>query len=169
MPVYEFYCSDCHTIFNFLSRRPNTEKRPDCPRCGRGGLERQVSGFAISKGRKEESGMEGMPDIDEAKLEKALMGMAGEMEGLDENDPKHMARLMRKLTDATGMDLGSGFNEAIRRLEAGEDPERIESEMGEILDSDDMESIFRKGGIKGLRQRYTQPSHDENLYRLEDE
>src|SRR5512145_1150123 len=53
MPVYEFYCAECHTIFNFLSRRVNTEKRPDCPRCGRPELERQVSSFAVSKGRPE--------------------------------------------------------------------------------------------------------------------
>src|SRR5512145_2951909 len=136
MPVYEFYCPDCHTIFNFLSRRVNTGTHPDCPRCSRPGLERQVSNFAISKGRGDEAG-DGMPDIDEARLEKALMGMAGEMEGIDENDPRQMARMMRRLSEATGMNLGSGFDEAIRRLESGEDPEKIEEEMGDILDGQD--------------------------------
>ena len=29
MPVYEFYCSDCHAILNFLSRQVNTDKRPN--------------------------------------------------------------------------------------------------------------------------------------------
>lgn len=28
MPIYEFYCSDCHAIFNFLSRQMNISKRP---------------------------------------------------------------------------------------------------------------------------------------------
>ncbi|XCN71926.1 MAG: FmdB family zinc ribbon protein [Candidatus Electrothrix aestuarii] len=35
MPIYEFYCQDCNTIFNFFSSRINTEKRPDCPKCGK--------------------------------------------------------------------------------------------------------------------------------------
>ena len=50
VPVYEFYCADCHTIFKFLSRRVNTEKSPACPQCGRPELDRQISIFAISKG-----------------------------------------------------------------------------------------------------------------------
>ncbi|MCK4728291.1 MAG: zinc ribbon domain-containing protein, partial [Desulfobacterales bacterium] len=33
MPIYEFYCEDCNTIFNFFSRSVNTTKRPPCPRC----------------------------------------------------------------------------------------------------------------------------------------
>lgn len=162
MPVYEFYCADCHTIFNFLSRRVNTERRPDCPRCGRTGLERQVSHFAISRGRTEEP-VEGMPDLDEEKMERAMMGLAGEMEGMDENDPRQMARFMRKLQEATGMSLGSGFEEAMRRLEGGEDPEKIEEEMGDLFDA---ENPFGREGIKGLRRKYTPPAHDDTLHVL---
>jgi putative FmdB family regulatory protein len=162
MPVYEFYCPDCHTIFNFLSRRVNTEKRPACPRCERPELERQVSRFAVSSGRKEEP-VEGMPDIDEAKLEKAMMGMAGEMEGMDENDPRQMARFMRRFTNATGMNLGAGIEEAIRRLEAGEDPDKIEAEMGDLVDA---ENPFTFGGIRGMRRKITPPAHDDTLYLL---
>ncbi len=162
MPVYEFYCSDCHTIFNFLSRRVNTEKRPDCPRCGRPRLERQVSRFAYSKGREEEP-VDGMPDLDESRMEKAMETLAGEMEGIDENDPRQMARFMRKFKDATGMDLGSGMEEAISRLEAGEDPERIEEEMGDLFDA---ENPFAGGGVKGLKRKFTPPAHDDKLYTL---
>ena len=162
MPVYEFYCSDCHTIFNFLSRRVNTEKKPACPRCGRPELERRVSLFAFSRGRTEEP-VEGMPNLDEEKLEKAMMGLAGEMEGMDENDPRQMARFMRRLKEATGMNLGSGMEEAIRRLEAGEDPESIEAEMGDLVDA---ENPFTFEGIKGMRRRIAPPSHDETLYMM---
>ncbi|WP_298435138.1 zinc ribbon domain-containing protein [Geobacter sp.] len=164
MPVYEFYCIDCHTIFNFLSRRVNTDRRPTCPRCGRPDLERQVSHFAISKGRSEESA-EGMPDLDEEKLEKAMMGLAGEMEGMDENDPRAMAKLMRRLQDATGMNLGTGFEEAMRRLEAGEDPEKVEEEMGDLFDG---ENLFSREGIRGLKRKYTPPAHDDTLYSFTD-
>ena len=162
MPVYEFYCADCHTIFNFLSRRVNTDKKPACPRCERPGLERQVSRFAVSLGRGEES-VDGMPDLDEEKLEKAMMGLAEEMEGVDENDPRQMARIMRRLTDATGMNLGPGMEEAIRRLEAGEDPDKIEAEMGDLVDA---ENPFTFGGIRGMRRKITPPAHDDTLYLL---
>ncbi len=162
MPVYEFYCCDCHTIFNFLSRRVNIEQRPSCPLCGRKELERQVSLFAFSKGREEEP-TEGMPDINEDKLEKAMMSLAGEMEGMDENDPRQMARFMRRLTEATGMDFGSGIEEAIGRLEAGEDPEKIEEELGDLFDG---ETPFTKEKIKGLKRKFSPPAHDDTLYIL---
>ena len=162
MPVYEFYCADCHTIFNFLSSRVNTEKRPACPRCGKPELDRQVSRFAVSRGRKEEP-VEGMPDLDEERLEKAMMSMAGELEGMDENDPRQMARFMRRLTEATGVNLGSGIEEAINRLEAGEDPEKLEAEMGALFDA---ENPFTTEGVKGLKRKYTPPAHDDTLYVL---
>ena len=162
MPVYEFYCADCHTIFNFLSRRVNTEKRPACPRCERAELERQVSHFAVSRGRREEP-VEGISDLDEEKLEKAMMGLAGEMEGVDENDPRQMARFMRRFTDATGMNLGPGMEEAIRRLETGEDPDKIEAEMGDLADA---ENPITFGGIRGMRRRIAPPAHDDTLYLL---
>lgn len=166
MPVYEFYCSDCHTIFNFLSRRVDTDKQPVCPKCGRPELPRLVSRFAISKGQKDEPAADGLPDIDEAKLEKAMMGLAGEMEGMDENDPRQMARFMRRLSDATGMNLGSGFEEAMRRLEAGEDPEKLEEEMGDLFADENMDNLFSPQGIKGLKRKYTPPAHDDTLYTL---
>jgi putative FmdB family regulatory protein len=162
MPVYEFYCIDCHTIFNFLSRRVNTDKRPDCPRCGRHELERRVSLFAFSRGGKEEP-VEGLPNIDEDKLERAMMGLAGEMEGMDENDPRQMARLMRRLKETTGMNLGQGMEEAIRRLESGEDPDRIEAEMGDLFDE---EAPLTFEGIKGIRRRIVPPTQDDKLYPL---
>ncbi len=164
MPVYEFYCPDCHTIFNFLSRRVNADKRPSCPRCSRPALERQVSRFAFSRGRGEEPEQEGMPDLDEGRLERAMMSLAGEMEGIDENDPRQMARFMRTFSEAAGMNLGEGFQEAMRRLEEGEDPESIEQEMGDLLDG---ENPFSGQGMKRIRRRYVAPAHDETLYRLE--
>jgi len=163
MPVYEFYCADCHTVFNFLSRRVNTEKRPACPRCGRPELERQVSRFALSRGRDEEPSAEGMPDMDGERMERAMESLAGEMEGVDENDPRQMARFMRRFTEATGVDLGAGAEEAIRRLEAGEDPDRVEEEMGQLLDAG---NPFAPEGVRGLKRRLRAPERDETLYSL---
>ncbi len=50
---------------------------------------------------------------------------------LDENDPKAMARMMRKMGGELGEDLGPEFNEVVDRLEAGENPEAIEKTLGE--------------------------------------
>ena len=165
MPVYEFYCSACHTIYNFLSRQVNTDKRPSCPRCGLSELERQVSRFAVSKGRKEEAA-DGLPDMDEAKMEQLMMGLAGEMEGMDENDPRQMARFMRKLAESTGVSLQGGMEEAIRRLESGEDPEQVEADMGELFGDEAPENLFTREKLKGLKRRYTPPAHDDTLYPL---
>ena len=126
-------------------------------------LERQVSPFAISKNRSEEPS-DGLPDFDESRMEQAMMALAGEMEGVDEDDPRAMARFMRKFTDMTGVDLGDGAEEAISRLEAGEDPEKIEEELGDVFDDDNM---FGKKNIKGLKKKYLPPEHDDTLYTLD--
>jgi len=48
MPIYEFYCPDCHCLYQFRSHRIETEKRPPCPDCGRKHLDRQITNFAIT-------------------------------------------------------------------------------------------------------------------------
>jgi putative FmdB family regulatory protein len=167
MPVYEFYCPDCHVIFNFLAKRVNTEKRPACPRCTRPELERQVSLFAISKGRKESEDDDGMPDLDESKMEQAMMAMASQAEHLDENNPREMGAFMRRMTEVAGMPRDAAMEEAIRRMEAGEDPDAIEEEMGDLLeDEDPFGGEGAKKGLKGLRRRYLRPEVDETLYEL---
>jgi putative FmdB family regulatory protein len=166
MPIYEFYCATCHTIFAFLSRSVNTSKHPACPRCSRPRLERKVSPFAISKGRGETESEDGLPDIDDARMEQAMGEIAHEVDGLDEDDPRQMARLMRKLYDSTGLNLGEGVEEAIRRMEAGEDPEKIEEELGDQLDDDDpLLGMGAKKLTRGMR-RLRRPSVDETLYEM---
>jgi Flp pilus assembly protein TadB len=51
---------------------------------------------------------------------------------LDENDPRSIARFMRKMGDEMGEDLGPEFGEVVDRLEAGESPEDIEKEMPDL-------------------------------------
>jgi putative FmdB family regulatory protein len=167
MPIYEFYCADCHTVFNFFSRRIDTEKKPRCPRCGRPDLERWLSVFAISKGRKQ--GDDVLDGIDEDKMERAMAAMASEMEGVDENDPRQAARLMRRLFDAAGVDVGGGMEEAMRRMEAGEDPEKIEEEMGQALEEENPFSEKTKAtaaSLKALRRDLLPPKRDKTLYDL---
>ena len=140
----------------------NVEKRPYCPRCKKKRLQRQMSTFSTLKNRGEDEDTP-MPDIDESKMEQAMAVLAREAEGLDENDPKQAANLMRKLSDMTGLNLGPGMEEALARMEAGEDPEQIEAEMGDLLEGEDPFS-FKEKTNKLLRQR--PPRVDEKLYYL---
>ncbi len=165
MPIYEFYCDDCHTVYSFLSRTINTTKRPECPRCGRPKLERRVSRFAISKGQSKAPESDRLPpDLDESKIEQAMEQLAGEAEGIDENDPRQMARMMRKLYEGAGLHMGEKMEEAARRLEGGEDPEKIEEEMGDFLDEE--APLLGGGGLRGLSRKLRPPQVDETLYDL---
>lgn len=162
MPIYEFCCDPCNTVFNFFSSGVNTTRIPPCPVCGKP-LKRQMSIFAkVSRGKEEIAG-EDMPPIDEAKMERAMAMIAGEAEKMNDDDPRQAAQLMRKLTDATGISLGAGMEEALHRLERGEDPDRIEEEMGELLEGEDPFLIGGKGRRGGGKPK---PRVDETLYDL---
>jgi putative FmdB family regulatory protein len=162
MPIYEFFCEDCNTIFNFFSRSVNTTKRPLCPGCKKRKLKRQMSTFVRLTGAKEEGDPEDLP-IDEAKMEKAMNLLAREAEGIDEDDPRQAVGLMRKLSDVAGVGLGPGMEEALKRMEAGEDPEQVEADMGDLLEE---EEPFVFGEKKGRRVKRTAPHRDETLYDL---
>jgi putative FmdB family regulatory protein len=178
MPIYEFYCADCHRVFSFLSRAVNTDKTPACPRCGSPELTRRASAFAISKGR-EEPKPEPSADLDEGRLERAMAALAGDMDSIDENDPRQGAQLMRKLFSATGMPIASGMEEALRRMEAGEDPEKIEEQIGDAFEGDPFGGLLggegAEGGAPALEpgkkglgrlRRMLPPSHDPELHEM---
>jgi len=142
MPIYEFACPKCRRIYSFLSKRVNPSHSPTCPKCGSKKLIKEISRFAMIKGvaepvaKPEGPGDDGppMPDLDDPRVERAMAEMERDMEHLDENNPKHMAHMLRKMKDL--MPAGSMPKEmetAIKRLEAGEDPEKIEADMGDVL------------------------------------
>lgn len=136
MPIYEFYCPDCHTLYSFFARRVDTQTVPACPKSAQHGLQRQMSRFAISTGRQAASGEAGAGegDAQEAQMEQAMLQLASEMEHVSEDDPRALARMMRKMVETSGMNMGEGMEEAIRRLETGEDPEQVEEQLGDVLD-----------------------------------
>jgi putative FmdB family regulatory protein len=141
MPIYEFACPKCRKIFSFLSKRLDPGRLPVCPKCGNKKLSRQISRFAMTRGLAEpaaEGQTEGdeapMPDLDDPRIARAMAEMERDMGHMDENNPKHMAHMMRKMKDL--MPPGSVPKEldvAIKRLEAGEDPEKVEADMGDVL------------------------------------
>jgi putative FmdB family regulatory protein len=141
MPIYEFACPKCRKIYSFLSKRLNPGRQPVCPKCGNQKMSKQLSRFALSKGLKKpatggEMAGDGppLPDMEDPRIERAMMEMERDMEHLDENNPRHMAHMMKKIKDL--MPPGSMPKEldtAIKRLEAGEDPEKIEADLGGVL------------------------------------
>ncbi len=162
MPIYEFFCNDCNTIFNFFSRTINTTKVPGCPKCDNPALSRQVSLFAVTGRAKEEGDMDDLP-IDESKMEKAMEILGREAENINEEDPRQAANLMRRMSDMTGLKLGPGMEEALARMERGEDPDRIEAEMGDLLEGEEPFILPGKKGGPGIRRP---PRRDETLYDL---
>ncbi|NVM57583.1 MAG: zinc ribbon domain-containing protein [Desulfobacterales bacterium] len=162
MPIYEFYCEDCNTIFNFFSRSVNTTKRPVCPGCKQKKLKRQMSTFARLTGAKEEGNLDDLP-INEAKMEKAMNLLAREADGINEDDPRQAVNLMRKFSDVAGVGLGPGMQEALKRMEAGEDPEQIEAEMGDLIEEEEPFILDEK---RGRKEKRSKPHRDETLYEL---
>lgn len=171
MPIYEFYCTDCHTIFNFLSTGIDVETRPACPRCGRPELPRKPSSFAMLKARGDEGDEDLGPlgELDEDKMASAFESMAGEMETLeDQEDPRAMARFFRKFGETSGLQPGPRMEDLLQRLESGEDLEALEDEMGDDLEDDEsFEDFFTlKKAVAGTRRSTRRPRVDETLYRL---
>jgi putative FmdB family regulatory protein len=119
MPIYEYICHDCKRRVSLLWRSfaDAQEREAVCPRCGGKNLARLISRVAVL--RSEESRLDNLAD-------------PGSLGDLDENDPKSLARFMRKMANETGEDLGPEFEEVVGRLEAGEDPESIEKSMPDL-------------------------------------
>lgn len=111
-----------------------------------------------------------MDDIDDAKMESVMGELERDMAGFSEGnpDPKQMAHLMRKMSSLTGEKLPGEMEDMVRRLEAGEDPEKLEEEFGDSMD--DMEEDWMRengaGGLQNLRRRFRGPKKDPELYDL---
>jgi putative FmdB family regulatory protein len=127
MPIYEYRCADCHkkvSVF-FRSFSAAAQEQARCPICHGTRLTRMVSKVRVIRGASSASSEDGFDD--------ALL------DNLNENDPRSLGRMMRRMADETGEDMGAEFGEVVSRLEKGEDPEAIEKSMPELADlgSDD--------------------------------
>ena len=120
-------------------------------------MRKQLSGFAMLKGLAEpttaageaEDGDSGL-EIDEARMERAMSDLEKDMGHLDENNPRHVAHMMKKMKEVLPPGaVPKELDIAIRRLEQGEDPEKVEQDMGEILGSltgDDQGDLGEEAG-----------------------
>lgn len=179
MPIYEYLCPTCNCVYSFLVKSLSERREPSCPKCGAKDLRRRVSRFAVTGApRKSQptgaaapgaAGPEGDGDrgpegagpggpggpADDPRIEREMMQLMNDAEGIDENDPRQLGRLMRRMSEISGEPVEPEMEEAMRRLEAGEDPEKIEEDLGDALGGGDEE-----GGLGGA------PSHDPGLYDL---
>jgi len=120
VPIYEYRCHDCRRRVSLFFRSfSDIKDEPSCPRCGGSHLTRLISRVAVV--RSEDSRLDDLADP-------STLG------DLDENDPKSIARWMRKMSAETGEEMPSEFDEVIDRLESGQSPEEIESSMPDLAD-----------------------------------
>lgn len=159
MPIYEYRCGKCGRVSQFLVRNIAAHTTPTCPRCGAANMSRVISRVTVIGGRKgrraataesdsepaaaetppapsEESGEgdEGggfePTEADVARMERLL-------ESVDENDPRSIGRAMREMAAIAREPIEGEMEEVIRRLESGEDPDKIEEKMGDALGGGD--------------------------------
>ena len=158
MPIFEYLCHSCNRIYSFLSLSPRPGREPVCPRCGATGLSRVPSAFAVSSSRSSEAEPGGDADSGAMdRLEQEAMRMAGELDEKDAEDPRVMARMMRRLADASGEPVPPAMEEMLRRLEAGEDPDALEEELGPRIEEEMGDEDA--GGAAA-------PTRDDGLYSL---
>jgi putative FmdB family regulatory protein len=118
MPIYEYRCHDCRRRVSLFFRSfSDIEEEPTCPRCGGTRLVRLISRVAVV--RSEDSHLDDLAD-------------PSMLDGLDEDDPKSIARWMRRMSAETGEEMPEEFDEVIDRLESGQSPEEIEQSMPDL-------------------------------------
>lgn len=134
MPIYEYRCADCARKVSVFFRSFSAVTEPTCPRCGGARLTRLISRVAVHRGGGDagnfgEGGEGGDGDFDRY------------LDGIDENDPRSVARAMRRMSEEMGEPIEPEMQEALTRMEAGEDPERVmdglDEQMGDGGDGGD--------------------------------
>ena len=107
MPIYEFYCGACKKTSSFLLLRASEEIEPYCKHCKSKDVKRILSRVSV-------------PKSEEKRMESLLE--PGKLGDLDENDPRSIERLMKRVGGELGEDLGDGFEEEMEEAMAREDP-----------------------------------------------
>ncbi len=100
MPIYEYRCADCGRKTQVLTLSVRTAVEPKCRHCGGSNLVKLVSRVAFL--RSEESRLESLAD-------------PSSLGGLDENDPKSVARWMKKMGKEMGEEAGEDFDAEVDR------------------------------------------------------
>lgn len=117
MPIYQYRCLNCKKRFEvYLSYNEYGQKKVQCPHCASNKVLRRIGRIRVAKS--EESRMDALTD-------------PSDLEGL-ENDPRALGKMMRKMSNEMGEDVGPEFDEVVDRLEAGQSPEDIEKAIPDL-------------------------------------
>jgi hypothetical protein len=184
MPIYEYYSPDTNRIYSFFAKTlAQGRLTPKCPDNPRARMVKLISGFSIGGRTKEEPAVAATTAGDpaeDARLDAAMKEMEGEMSSLDENDPRALARMMRRMSELAGEKLDEPMEEAVRKLEEGADPDALEEQMGDLLGGDAAETDSTgegsapdtrkqepKDGRAKFKVRRSPPTRDPKLYDYE--
>jgi len=118
VPIYEYLCQDCRRRVSILVRSISSPGKPVCPRCGGEHLERLMSRFA--RVRSEDARLDALAD-------------PSSFGGLDENDPKSVARWAKKMGGELGEDLGEDFDQMMEEAVEEEASGKAKEEGGDDL------------------------------------
>ncbi len=101
MPIYEYVCPACNGRFQKLVQGFSDPLGLACPRCGSAQVRRAVSRFATLKS--EEARIDSLAD-------------PSSFAGLDESDPRSIARWAKKLGKELGDDAGEDWDEMVDQM-----------------------------------------------------
>jgi len=109
---------------------------PPCPVCGKS-LVREVSVFAHQvKGKNSAERADDGEAVN--RMDQVMAQMGDRMQALEDDgaDPRDAVKVMRELASAGGMTFNKEVREAMARIEAGENPEKIDETFKEVFDTD---------------------------------
>lgn len=101
MPIYEYICPNCSGRFQKLVLGFSDPVDLACPRCGFAQVRRAISRFATVKS--EEARIDAMAD-------------PSTFAGLDENDPRSIARWAKKMGKELGEDAGEDWDAMVDQM-----------------------------------------------------
>lgn len=135
MPIYEYYCPDNHTIYQFFAKTLAQGRTiPACPDNPKFRMQKAVSAFAVTGAAKapadDAPSRDTSDPAEDARMEAAMGAMEQEFSGIDESDPRAMGRMMRRMAELTGEKIDGEMEEVVRKLEEGADPDSLEEQLG---------------------------------------
>jgi hypothetical protein len=176
MPIYEFYCPSNNRIYSFYARTMGFADRvPRCPANPKFPMERMLSKFSVTGRAQEKPPLDyRVAGMNDGQMDSMLAAMESEMSGMDTDnpEPKTLAKLMRRVSTLTGERMPGRMEELVRRMEAGEDPEKLDSEYGDELESMAAEGGEWDGALDEIRKRIrpakSDPTRDPTMYEMRD-
>ncbi len=99
----------------------------------------------------------------------AMSAMESEFANVDENDPRGMGRMMRRMAELTGEKLDGQMEEVVRKLEEGADPDKLEEEMGDAFgdkESGDPEDPYGAGPGETKAKAGTEPKEPRQRFHV---